>query len=224
MLFLKKRYNFKFMSFKRLFDLFFASIALILLAPLFAGISLAILISMGFPVFYKQTRIGYMARPFILYKFRSMKINTLNVSITLSNDNRLTQLGVFMRKWKIDEVPQLINIIKGDMSIVGPRPDVPGYSDKLTGEDRIIWSVKPGLTGLDSITYINEALQLDNQNDPQDYYDRVLWPAKVKLNIIYVKNKNMILDFVIIIYTLLRRNPDTFLKRFFTNQGLKKNQ
>lgn len=142
-----------------------------------------------------------------------MTINNLNVSITLSNDSRLTPLGVFLRKWKFDELPQLYNIIIGDMSVVGPRPDVPGYSDKLTGEDTMIWSVRPGLTGLDSISYSDEASLLDIQTNPQAYYDEILWPAKVKLNKQYIKNRSMIADFLIIIYTLLRKKPDSFLNK-----------
>lgn len=161
------------------------------------------------PVFFRQTRIGYNAQPFIIYKFRSMHVNTSNVSITLSNDERITPFGRFLRQTKMDELPQLLNIIKGDMSVVGPRPDVPGYSDKLIGEDQLIWTVKPGLTGLDSLTYPDEQIILDKQENPQKYYDEVLWPAKVAINVEYVKNRTMMLDFKIFFRTILRKweNP-----------------
>ena len=133
-----------------------------------------------------------------------MKVNKLNVSITLSNDSRITPFGKFLRHSKIDELPQLWNILKGDMSIVGPRPDVPGYSDKLLGEDQLLWTVKPGLTGMDSVTYPNEESILDLQSDPQQYYNEILWPDKVRINVWYVKNRSLWLDIKILFWTVWR--------------------
>jgi len=197
------------MIIKRIFDIIFSLAGLILLLPVFILVTLIIKITMPGPVFFRQTRIGYNAQPFTIYKLRSMRVNTSNVSITLSNDERITPFGRFLRQTKVDELPQLFNIIKGDMSVVGPRPDVPGYSDKLSGEDQLIWTVKPGLTGLDSLTYPDEQIILDKQEDPQQYYDEVLWPAKVAINVEYVKNHTMMLDFKIIFRTIFRKweNP-----------------
>lgn len=134
-----------------------------------------------------------------------MRLNDSKVSITLSDDNRITPIGRFIRKTKIDELPQLWNILRGDMSVVGPRPDVPGYSDQLAGEDRLIWTVRPGLTGLDSLTYPDEQSILDKEKDPQAYYDQVLWPAKVAINVIYVKTRSMRLDISILFRTIFRK-------------------
>ena len=159
------------------------------------------------PVLFRQTRIGFGGKPFVILKFRSMRVNKSTVSITLSSDTRVTPLGRFIRKTKIDEFPQLWNILKGEMSVVGPRPDVPGYSDKLTGTDQQLWTVRPGLTGLDSITYPNEESILDQQADPQKYYDEVLWPHKVRINLHYIKTRSFWMDLGIIVFTLMRRRP-----------------
>ena len=134
-----------------------------------------------------------------------MIVNKSELSVTLKSDNRITPFGRFLRKSKTDELPQLWNILTGEMSFVGPRPDVPGYSDKLLGEDQILWTAKPGLTGLDSISYPNEEELLDKQPDPQRYYDEVLWPDKVRINVLYIKNKSFWLDIEILIRTIFGR-------------------
>ncbi len=163
----------------------------------------AIIIAVGMPgpLLFRQIRIGRGGKPFTIYKFRSMKINSSSKSITLSNDKRITPFGRFIRNTKIDELPQLFNILKGDMNIVGPRPDVPGYYDTLTGEDQKIWALRPGLTGLDSMFYPDEQKILDPQPDPQQYYDKVLWPDKVRLNLWYANNRSLLLDIKIILNT-----------------------
>ncbi len=157
------------------------------------------------PVFFRQVRIGYRCKPFIILKFRSMIINKSELTMTLKSDNRITTFGRFLRKSKTDELPQLWNILIGEMSFVGPRPDVPGYSDKLKGEAQLLWTVKPGLTGLDSISYPNEEELLDKQPDPQQYYDEVLWPDKVRINVHYIRNRSFWMDMEILIRTLLGR-------------------
>jgi lipopolysaccharide/colanic/teichoic acid biosynthesis glycosyltransferase len=192
---------------KRIFDIVFTLFALIITLPILAGVALLIKLTMPGPVLFKQTRIGFGGKPFVILKFRSMRVNKSTISITLSSDTRVTPLGRFIRKTKIDEFPQLLNILKGEMSVVGPRPDVPGYSDKLTGTDQLLWTVRPGLTGLDSITYPNEESILDQQADPQKYYDEVLWPHKVKINLHYIKTRSFWMDLGIIVFTLLRRKP-----------------
>lgn len=201
---------------KRSFDVISAFMALLLLMPLLLLVSLLIKLTMPGPVLFRQTRIGYGGRPFTIYKFRSMKVNRSKVSITLSSDNRITPLGRFLRRSKIDELPQLWNILRGDMSVVGPRPDVPGYSDKLQGSDQLLWTVRPGLTGLDSISYPDEETLLDQQPDPQKYYDEVLWPDKVRLNLAYIKNRSFWMDIAIILFTVVRKKP---LEKWVTGGG-----
>lgn len=201
---------------KRSFDVISAFMALLLLMPLLLLVSLLIKLTMPGPVLFRQTRIGFGGRPFTIYKFRSMKVNRSKVSITLSSDNRITPLGRFLRRSKIDELPQLWNILRGDMSVVGPRPDVPGYSDKLQGSDQLLWTVRPGLTGLDSISYPDEETILDQQPDPQKYYDEVLWPDKVRLNLAYIKNRSFRMDIAIILFTVVRKKP---LEKWVTGGG-----
>lgn len=175
--------------------------ALLFLAPILLFTAIMIKLTMPGPVLFKQIRIGYGGKPFTINKFRSMKINSSRTSITLSTDNRITPFGQFIRRSKIDELPQLFNILKGEMAIVGPRPDVPGYYDKLIGENQIIWSLYPGLTGLDSMFYPDEQTILDVQPNPQDYYDNILWPDKVRINLWYAKNRSLVLDVKIILNT-----------------------
>lgn len=131
-----------------------------------------------------------------------MVVNKSLSSITLKNDERITTFGRMLRRTKLDELPQVLNVIKGEMSLVGPRPDVPGFSDKLEGNDQLIWNLKPGLTGIDSISYPFEDDLLANKDDPETYYNKVLWPTKVKLNVWYACNRNCWLDFRILINTI----------------------
>ena len=191
---------------KRLLDIALSMVAILVLLPLFILISIVIKLTSPGPVIYRQTRIGYGGRPFTIYKFRSMHVNRSPVCITLSNDARITHMGRLLRNTKLDELPQLWNILKGDMSFVGPRPDVPGYSDKLTGTGRLLWTVRPGLTGLDSVIYRNEAAILDCQPFPQEYYDNILWPQKVGINVYYVKNQSFYVDLIIMLATVVGRN------------------
>lgn len=188
---------------KILFDTIVSFVALIALSPFFLFVALLIKIFMPGPAFFTQTRIGFSGKPFKIYKFRSMKINTTDISITLKNDNRITTLGKFLRKTKIDELPQLWNILKGDMSFVGFRPDVPGYHDRLDGDERRLLTIKPGLTGADSLAYPNEEDILDKQDDPQAFYDQALFPDKVRINLAYIQKRSFVLDIKIILYTLL---------------------
>lgn len=186
---------------KRLFDLLFVLMALPVLLPVMLITAVAIKLNMPGPVIFKQQRIGRYARPFVIYKFRTMRINNSKISVTLSSDNRITPLGQFLRRTKLDELPQLINILKGEMSIVGPRPDVPGYYDTLKGNDQIIWKLRPGLTGLDSLNYPNEQRILDRKEDPEVFYDTVLWPDKVRLNRWYAEHRSLWMDLGIVLNT-----------------------
>lgn len=186
---------------KRLFDFLFAVMALLVLSPFMLMAAIIIKVTMPGPVLFKQKRIGRHAAPFTIYKFRSMKINSSKVSVTLSTDVRITAFGHFLRKTKLDELPQLFNILKGEMSIVGPRPDVPGYYDTLKGADQVIWQLRPGLTGLDSMCYPNEQRILDRQKDPEAFYDARLWPDKVRLNRWYAEHRNLWMDVKIVVNT-----------------------
>jgi lipopolysaccharide/colanic/teichoic acid biosynthesis glycosyltransferase len=136
---------------------------------------------------FSQIRIGENAKPFKIYKIKTMT-SSKDTTITTANDNRITKYGKFFRKYKIDELPQLWNVLIGDMSFVGPRPDVPGYADKLEGDDRIVLSIKPGITGPASLKYKHEEEILAKVDNPVEYNDKVIWPDKVKINKEYIKN------------------------------------
>lgn len=142
-----------------------------------------------------QNRVGQNGKIFKVYKLRSMKnIPGYTTTVSTDKDPRITKMGRIWRKTKIDELPQLINVFLGEMSFVGPRPDVPGFADKLTGEDRIILSVKPGITGPASIHFKNEEDILAEQNDPEEYNRNVIWPKKVELNKEYINNYSVFKD------------------------------
>lgn len=155
------------------------------------------------PVFFQQMRVGKDAVLFKMLKFRTMTINHSGSTISVKGERRITPIGAVLRKYKLDELPELWNILKGDMSFVGPRPDVPGYADKLEGEDRLLLSVRPGLTGAASIKFSNEEELLALQDDPVKYNDEVLYPEKVRINNNYVRHMSFGLDLKIIIFTIL---------------------
>ena len=150
--------------------------------------------------FFIQKRVGRNGKIFNVIKMK--KVDGVNTTITSSNDVRITKSGKFFRDTKIDELPQLINVLIGDMSFVGPRPDVPGYADKLEGEDRIVLSIRPGITGPASLKYKNEEEILASQNDPKWYNDKIIWPDKVRINKEYIKNWSLKTDIEYIIKTV----------------------
>ena len=153
--------------------------------------------------FFIQKRVGKDGKIFNVIKIKTMKkVEGVDTTITSSNDVRITKSGKFFRDTKIDELPQLINVLIGDMSFVGPRPDVPGYADKLEGEDRIVLSIRPGITGPASLKYKNEEEILSSQNDPKWYNDKVIWPDKVRINKEYIKNWALKTDIEYIIKTV----------------------
>lgn len=191
------------MIIKRVFDSIASIIGLVVFLPVFLVIILLIKIKMPGPVFFRQNRVGRKAKLFKMVKFRTMKVNHGGSTISVKGESRITPLGATMRKYKLDELPEFWNILKGDMSFVGPRPDVPGYADLLEGEDRLLLTIKPGLTGAASILFSNEEELLAKQKDPIKYNDEILFPEKVRINNNYVKNWNFWLDIKIIIYTIL---------------------
>ena len=188
---------------KRLFDIIFSFVGLVFLFPVFIIVSILIKIDSSGPVFFLQERVGLNGKFFKIIKFRSMKTNHNNsLTVTLENDKRITRIGKKIRKYKIDEIPELINVFIGDMSFVGPRPDVPGYADLLKGESRNILKLRPGITSRASIKYANEEMILLNEDDPIAYNNNIIFPDKVKLNLNYYYNNNIWIDIKIIFATL----------------------
>lgn len=192
---------------KRLFDFFAALIGMIIMIPVYILITILIKVKMPGPVLFKQNRVGKDARLFMMYKFRTMKVNHGGNTISVKGESRITPLGAIMRKYKLDELPELWNIFIGDMSFVGPRPDVPGYADLLKGDDRSLLSIRPGLTGPASLKYSNEEEILAQQSDPVKYNDEVLYPDKVRINLKYIDEYSFFYDLVLIFYTLIGRKP-----------------
>ena len=189
---------------KRIFDLVFSSFGLVAFCWIILLAFLVSSINTRANGFFCQKRIGRYGRVFTVIKIRTMTSNVNGSNVTTFDDPRITFTGRFMRKFKIDELPQLINIVKGDMSFVGPRPDVPGFADKLTGSDRRILSLRPGITGPATLKYQNEELILNSQSNPEQYNRDVLWPDKVAINLHYLDHWRLISDIVIIIKTLFK--------------------
>ena len=188
---------------KRLFDIILSFVGIIILVPVFIIVSILIKIDSPGPVFFLQERVGLNGKLFKIIKFRSMKINHNNsLTVTIENDKRITRVGKKIRKYKIDEIPELINVFIGDMSFVGPRPDVPGYADLLVGENRNILKLRPGITSRASIKYAKEEIILLNEDDPIAYNNNIIFPDKVKMNLNYYNNNNIWIDIKIIFATL----------------------
>lgn len=190
---------------KLIFDRVFAFVALLVLSPVFIVVALWITITSKGSPFFTQKRVGLGGKLFSIIKFRTMVNGGDLITITSADDPRITKPGGFLRKWKLDELPQLVNVLIGDMSFVGPRPDVPGYADLLLGEDRRILSVRPGITGPATLKYYNEEEILAMVENPIEFNDKVIFPDKVKINLAYIKQQSFVGDMKIIIFTLLNR-------------------
>ncbi|MBQ8047194.1 MAG: sugar transferase [Prevotella sp.] len=192
------------MILKWLFDRIVAFIGLAVLWPILLIVAIMIKIKMsGGPVIFRQKRVGQDGRLFTVYKFRTMMVNHGGSSVSVAGESRITPFGAQLRRYKIDELPELWNVFIGDMSFVGPRPDVPGYADKLQGTDRMILKLKPGITGPASLKYRNEEEILAHVDDPQLYNDEVIYPDKVRLNKYYLENYSFVKDIQMIICTVL---------------------
>ena len=190
---------------KRLFDFITSLIGLILLSPIFFILSLLVKIYSDGSVFFIQERIGRNGKIFRMVKFRSMTVVQIsNSTVSVKGDVRITKIGVFLRKYKLDELPELWNVLKGDMSFVGPRPDVCGYADNLKGLDRKILELRPGITGVASLKYYNEEDVLARQDNPLKFNDEVIYPDKVRLNLDYYYNNNLWIDIKIIFATIFK--------------------
>jgi lipopolysaccharide/colanic/teichoic acid biosynthesis glycosyltransferase len=189
---------------KRSFDIFFALFGLIFLSPIIFLSYIIAAFETSSNGFFVQQRVGINGRVFSVIKIKTMKsLDEVNSTITSSNDVRITKSGVFFRKTKIDELPQLWNVLIGQMSFVGPRPDVLGYADRLQGKDRIILSVRPGITGPAQLFYKNEEEILAKQEDMVKYNNEVIWPDKVAINIKYIENYSFSKDIYYIWKTVL---------------------
>lgn len=191
------------MGFKRIFDFLASFFGLLLIWPLLLVVAIMIKVKMpGGPAIFQQKRVGQHGKLFTMYKFRSMIVGHSGASVSVRGESRITPFGAKIRKYKIDELPELWNVLIGDMSLVGPRPDVPGYADKLEGENRKMLLLKPGITGPASLKYKNEEEILAEQEDPIKYNDEVIFPDKVKINIYYLENWSFYKDLEIIFKTI----------------------
>lgn len=189
---------------KRIFDILFSFTGLLILSPVFILITLLIKFLMPGPVLFCQKRIGKKGVPFTIYKFRTMILNHGGSTVSVKGENRITPFGAILRKYKFDELPELWNVLRGDMSFVGPRPDVSEYTDRLTGDEKQILKLRPGISGPATLKYTNEEELLAQVSDPQKYNDEVLWPDKVKINMDYYRNRSFSGDIIIIFKTLFR--------------------
>lgn len=191
---------------KYIFDRLMALIGLALLWPVLLVVAALIKVKMpGGPVIFKQKRVGRNGKLFTMYKFRSMTVGHGGSSVSVAGESRITPLGAKLRHYKLDELPELWNVLIGDMSFVGPRPDVPGYADQLKGSDRDVLKLRPGITGPASLKYRDEEELLAKQTDPQKYNDEVIFPDKVRINLYYLHHYSFIKDIEMILCTVLGR-------------------
>lgn len=191
---------------KRLLDIFFSFTGLLILSPLFAVVSLLIKLDSKGPVFYRQERVGKDFKPFKIYKFRSMHPGSDNKGplVTVGGDKRVTKIGALLRKYKIDELPQLLNVLKGDMSFVGPRPEVSKYVQLFNSDYKKLLRIRPGITDPASIYYSDEERVLSASRNWEEDYTKKILPEKLKLSLSYVNNHNIITDVRLILKTIFK--------------------
>jgi lipopolysaccharide/colanic/teichoic acid biosynthesis glycosyltransferase len=190
---------------KRLLDIVVALTAVLVLAPVFGAIAVMVKLDSRGPVLFRQERIGRHFRPFRIYKFRTMKSGSAKaLPITVGADPRITRIGHFLRRSKIDELPQLFNVLKGDMSLVGPRPEVPYYVELFRSDYQEILRVRPGLTDLASLKYSDEAALLGRAENPEEEYIRRLLPDKIRLAKEYLRRSSFFFDMRLILDTACR--------------------
>jgi lipopolysaccharide/colanic/teichoic acid biosynthesis glycosyltransferase len=194
---------------KRIFDIVCSLCGLIILCPLFLAIAIWIKCDSPGPVFFRQERVGYLGRLFRMHKFRTMYADASGMSLTINNDPRITRCGRFLRRFKLDELPQLLDVLAGNMSLVGPRPEVPRYLAHYPEEiKKIVLSVRPGITDMAAIQFKDENKLLKSATDPEkDYLEKIL-PLKIKLYQEYIANRSLALDLKLIFRTI---------KALFTN-------
>jgi lipopolysaccharide/colanic/teichoic acid biosynthesis glycosyltransferase len=188
---------------KRIFDFLASAVGLVLLSPLFLVIAIMMKLKMPGPVLFRQERTGRNGKPFTILKFRSMTLDHQGSTISVKGEDRITPLGAKLRKYKLDELPELWNVVRGDMSLVGPRPDMPEYLSQLAGEEKRILELRPGITGPASLKYAREEELLAGVDDPAKYNDEIIWPDKVRINLDYYYNRSFLGDIRIILKTIL---------------------
>ncbi len=181
-----------------------AFVGLVVLSPILFVVWILIRIKMpDGPAVFTQKRVGKGGRLFTMYKFRSMSAHHSDSTVSVAGESRITPLGAKLRRYKLDELPELWNVFIGDMSFVGPRPDVPGYADKLEGDDRRVLQLRPGITGPASLKYRDEEVLLAAQANPQEFNDKVIYPDKVRINLYYLDHYSFVADIKMIIATVL---------------------
>ncbi|MCC3356913.1 sugar transferase [Bacillus sp. REN16] len=193
-------------AFKRFFDIVVSLIGLIILSPLLLIIAILIKVDSKGPVFFKQVRVGQYEKEFKILKFRTMVVDAekLGKQITVGMDRRITKVGYFLRKYKLDEFPQLINVLIGDMSLVGPRPEVPRYTKYYNTEQKAIFNIRPGITDYASIKYSDESELLGKAENPEKTYIEEIMVDKLRYNLEYLRNRSVIEDISIIYKTALK--------------------
>jgi len=195
---------------KRIFDILSSLIGLVVLSPVLLIIAVLIKILTPGPVFFFQKRTGRHGVPFTIVKFRTMKVENSGSTTSVKGDSRITNLGAVLRKYKLDELPELLNVLIGDMSLVGPRPDTYEFTSRLKDNERCILELRPGITGPATLKYSGEEDLLASVNDPIQYTDEIIWPDKVRLNVEYYQIRSFIGDIILIFKTLtkgFRRKP-----------------
>ena len=213
-------------SFERVLNVICAAAGLICLLPVFAGLALAVIVDNGPPVFFRQTRVGKNGRPFRIWKFRTMCVGSLGSVITAAGDGRITRVGAVLRRWKLDELPQLFNVLTGDMSLVGPRPEVAEYVRLEEPVWQAVLQVRPGITDLASLLYRNEEELLGAADDPNAFYRESVLPAKLFLNLAYLRSRSFRLDLRLIVLTIWyslhpdRFDPDLIKRTFAAGVGI----
>ncbi len=189
-------------AFYRLFDVACAAAGLLLLAPVLAALAVVILCDDGLPVFFGQTRVGRKGKPFRIWKFRTMRTGSRGMVITAAGDPRVTRAGAVLRRCKLDELPQLFNVLKGDMSLVGPRPEVPEYVQLEAPIWQAVLQVRPGVTDLATLLYRDEEKLLGASDDPNAFYREIVLPAKLLLNLGYLRSRSFPRDLKLILLTI----------------------
>jgi lipopolysaccharide/colanic/teichoic acid biosynthesis glycosyltransferase len=206
---------------KRVFDFLCGSLGVILLSPVLAVIALLVKLTSPGPVFYRGERIGRDGTAFRIVKFRSMVPNAevLGGSATANDDSRITPVGQVLRKYKLDELPQLLNVVRGEMSLVGPRPEVRKYVDMGSAEQRRILSLRPGITDWATIWNADEGSVLAGSNDPERTYEELILPTKLRLQLHYLEHRSFAVDLKIIVHTMIRMVDKTWVPRDLAEYG-----
>ena len=191
---------------KRIFDFLLSLFGIIILSPIFIIVSIAIKLDSKGSILFLQKRVGRYGKEFNIYKFRTMVTDAekLGKQITVGKDNRITKVGAFLRKFKIDELPQLLNVLKGDMSLVGPRPEVPKYVALYNEEQRKVLDIRPGITDMASLRYKDENDILGKVDNPEEYYINVIMKDKLNLNLEYIEKSNVFFDIYLILKTIIK--------------------